>query len=143
MKRKDLHPILPGMEIAGEVQDVCPSLPNRNFSTGDKVILFLDDDFAESGYQEYIAVDDTDKCLQIPGSIPLEVAAMLPGSALSAYSAVMKAIPHIEKLQEVKCKHTKPNLLKALKFCQFLNFIKLKYFSCTKASMLNANFLIC
>lgn len=109
MKRKDLHPILPGMEIAGVVQDVCPSLPNRNFNTGDNVILFLDDDFAEIGYQEYIAVDDTDKCLQIPKSIPLEVAAMLPGSALSAYSAVLKAMPHIEKLQEVKCKHPEPN----------------------------------
>mmetsp|Transcript_30075 Transcript_30075/g.47818 ORF Transcript_30075/g.47818 Transcript_30075/m.47818 type:complete len:348 (-) Transcript_30075:666-1709(-) len=102
IKRKDLHPILPGYEIAGVVQDVCPSLPNRNFSTGDKVILCLDEDFAESGYHEYIAVDDTDKCLQIPESIPLEVAAMLPGSALSAYSAVLKAKLHIEKLQEVK-----------------------------------------
>ncbi|XP_061177938.1 alcohol dehydrogenase-like isoform X1 [Saccostrea echinata] len=102
IKRKDLHPILPGIEVAGVVQDVCPSIPNRNFSTGDRVILYLDEDFAETGYQEYIAIDDTEKCIQIPDSIPLEVAAMLPGSALSAYSAVMKAKPHIEKLQEVK-----------------------------------------
>lgn len=102
IKRKDLHPILPGIEVAGVVQDVCPSIPNRNFSTGDRVILYLDEDFAETGYQEYIAVDDVDKCLQIPDCIPIEVAAMLPGSALSAYSAVMKAKLHIQKLQEVK-----------------------------------------
>lgn len=87
------------------MQDVCPSIPNRNFSTGDRVILYLDEDFAETGYQEYIAVDDVDKCLQIPDCIPIEVAAMLPGSALSAYSAVMKAKLHIQKLQEVKCKY--------------------------------------
>jgi NADPH:quinone reductase-like Zn-dependent oxidoreductase len=99
-----LHPILPGIEIAGVVQDVCPSIPNRNFSTGDRVIVYMDEEYAETGYQEYLAVDDVDRCLQIPDSVPIEVAAMLPGSALSAYSAVMKAKPHIQKLQEVKCK---------------------------------------
>lgn len=98
MKRKDLYFILLGMEIVGEVQDVCFFLFNRNFSIGDKVILFLDDDFVESGYQEYIVVDDIDKCLQIFEFILLEVVVMLLGSVFFVYSVVMKVIFYIEKL---------------------------------------------
>lgn len=100
----DVPCCVPGVEIAGVVQDVCPSLPNSNFTTGDRVVMYPDEYLADSGYTEYIAVEDVDNCLQIPPEIPLEVAAMLPGGALSAYSAVLKAKPHVQKLQEVKCK---------------------------------------
>lgn len=56
------------------------------------------------GYQEFIPVHDVDCLVQIPNSIPLEVASMLPGSALMAYNAVLKAQSHVQKLQQVKCK---------------------------------------
>ncbi|XP_060062423.1 uncharacterized protein LOC132542987 isoform X1 [Ylistrum balloti] len=111
LRRKQIRPSLPGihdtslypgMEISGVVQDVCASLPNSNFTTGDKVVIYPDEDMADSGYTEYLAVEDVQNCLQIPQNIPLEVAAMLPGGALSAYSALLKAKPHVEKLQEVK-----------------------------------------
>ncbi|XP_021368351.1 cinnamyl alcohol dehydrogenase 8-like isoform X2 [Mizuhopecten yessoensis] len=102
LRRKEIRPTLPGLEISGVVQDVCASLPNGNFSTGDKVVLYPDENLVDSGYSEYLAVEDVQNCLQIPENIPLEVAAMLPGGALSAYSALLKAKPHVEKLQEVK-----------------------------------------
>lgn len=95
-----------GIEIAGQVQDVCGSLPNSNFTPGDKVILYPDESVADAGYAEYIAVEDVSNCFQIPSIIPLDVAAMLPGGGLSAYSALLKAKPHVEKLQEVKCKYS-------------------------------------
>ncbi|XP_069132836.1 quinone oxidoreductase-like isoform X2 [Argopecten irradians] len=102
LRKKQIRPTLPGLEVSGVVQDVCASLPNSNFTTGDKVVLYPDEEMANSGYTEYIAVDDVQNCLQIPENIPLEVAAMLPGGALSAYSALLKAKPHVEKLKEVK-----------------------------------------
>lgn len=60
---------------------------------------------AYDGFQEFIPVENVENLVQIPNSIPLEIASMLPGSALSAYNAVLKAQPHVEKLQQVKCKH--------------------------------------
>ncbi|KAK3100998.1 hypothetical protein FSP39_000102 [Pinctada imbricata] len=102
IRRKDCRPRLPGEEIAGVVQDVCGTLPNSNFSTGDHVILYPDEDISDSGYHEYIAVPEVENCLQVPHSIPMEIAAMLPGCGLCAYSAILKAVPHVQKLQEVK-----------------------------------------
>ncbi|XP_070199840.1 alcohol dehydrogenase-like isoform X3 [Littorina saxatilis] len=102
MRRKRIRPRFPGVEVAGTIYDVSNSLPNSNFCVGDKVILFPDEDLANSGYVEYIAIDDTCKVLQVPQNISLEVAAMLPGGALSAYAAVLGAKPHVEKLQQVK-----------------------------------------
>ena len=64
--------------------------------------MFPEDDLVFDGCQEYIAVSDTENIVQLPSNIPLEVAAMLPGAALQAYNAILKARPHIEKLQKVK-----------------------------------------
>lgn len=72
---------------------------------GDNVILYPENDEAFDGYQEFVPVQDADHVIQVPSSIPLEVASMLPGSALSAYNAVLKAQPHVEKLQDVKCNY--------------------------------------
>lgn len=96
--------IFTGIEISGIIHDVGNSLPNSNFTPGDKVILFPDDNIVDSGYTEYLAVEDSRCILQVPQNMPLEVAAMLPGGALSAYAAVLAAKPHVEKLQQVKCK---------------------------------------
>ena len=93
-----------GVEVAGTIHDVSNSLPNSNFTLGDKVVLFPNENLADSGYAEYLAIDDTCQVMQIPHNVPLEVAAMLPGGALSAYAAVLSAKPHVEKLQQVKCK---------------------------------------
>lgn len=93
-----------GVEVAGHIHDISNSLPNSNFTIGDRVILFPNEDLADSGYAEFLAIDDTRQVMQIPQNVPLEVAAMLPGGALSAYAAVLAAKPHVEKLQQVKCK---------------------------------------
>lgn len=102
VRKKDIRPVLPGSEIAGYIQDVCTTLPNHNFTQGDKVILFPEEGDFSTGCAEYLAVNDVSKCVQIPNSIPMEVAAQLSGSALSAYCALLKAKSHVEKLREVK-----------------------------------------
>jgi len=102
MRRKRIKPRFPGVEIAGTIHDMSNSLSNGNYTFGDKVILVPDEDMADSGYAEYLAVKDTRQVMQIPEEVPLEVAAMLPGGALSAYAAVLAAKPHVEKLQQVK-----------------------------------------
>lgn len=102
MRRRKMKPRFPGKEVAGRIHDIGSSLPNCNYSVGDKVIVFPDDQMADSGYAEYLAISDTRRVLQIPDNVPLEVAAMLPGDALSAYSAILAAKPHVEKLADVK-----------------------------------------
>ena len=94
-----------GVEIAGKVSGICNSIPNCNIMPGDNVIVYPETDDCFDGYQEFVPVHDADNVIQIPNNIPLEVASMLPGSALSAYNAVLKALPHVEKLQDVKCKY--------------------------------------
>ncbi|XP_025086851.1 uncharacterized protein LOC112559715 isoform X1 [Pomacea canaliculata] len=94
--------LYPGVEIAGIIHDVGNALPNCNFTPGDKVIIFPDDNLADSGYAEYLAIEDPNCILQIPQNMSLEVAAMLPGGALTAYAAILAARPHVEKLQQVK-----------------------------------------
>ncbi|XP_041365170.1 zeta-crystallin-like isoform X2 [Gigantopelta aegis] len=101
-RRRGIRPRFPGYEIAGIIEDVCNTLPNSNYTPGDKVIIFPDDKLSESGYKEFIAISDTSQVLQIPRNLQLDIAAMLPGGALTAYSAVLKAKPHVEKLKEVK-----------------------------------------
>lgn len=103
--------VLSGFEVAGVIHDVCNTIPNSNFIPGAKVILFPDEELANSGYMEYIRIQDVENVVQVPQNMPLEVAAMLPGGALSAYSALLKAKPHVEKLQDVKCKYTIPNII--------------------------------
>jgi len=102
IRKSHFSPKLPGVEVSGVVHDLCNSMPNGNFSLGDHVIFFPEEDMVHESYQEFIAIDDTENVIQVPNTIPLEVASMLPGSALSAYNAVLKAIPHVQKLQQVK-----------------------------------------
>lgn len=102
IRRKRIRPRFPGMEVAGTIHEIDQNLPNCNFTPGDKVILFPDSSLAESGYAEYLAISDTQQLMQIPRNVSLEVAAMLPGGALSAYAAVLAAKPHVEKLRQVK-----------------------------------------
>ncbi|XP_076450674.1 alcohol dehydrogenase-like [Babylonia areolata] len=102
IRRKRIRPRFPGMEVAGTIHDIGHNLPNCNFMHGDKVVLFPDTTLAESGYAEFLAIEDTCQLLQIPQNMSLEAASMLPGSALSAYAAILAAKPHVEKLQQVK-----------------------------------------
>lgn len=100
--RKRFLPQFPGSEIAGTIHDIGNDLPNCNYTVGDRVIIVPDEECINTGYAEYIPVADENRVIQIPNSVPLEVAAMLPGSALSAYAAVSSAKPHVEKLRQVK-----------------------------------------
>ncbi|XP_076471918.1 alcohol dehydrogenase-like isoform X2 [Babylonia areolata] len=102
LRRKRMRARFPGMEVAGTIHQVGDSLPNCNFTPGDKVILFPDEQLSNSGYSEYLPVPDTRQVMQVPDDLPLEVAAMLPGGALTAYAALTTAKPHVEKLQQVK-----------------------------------------
>ncbi|KAI8781144.1 cinnamyl alcohol dehydrogenase 6 [Biomphalaria glabrata] len=101
-RSKRFIPQFPGNEVAGTIHDIGLNLPNCNYTIGDKVIIFPDADKVNSGYAEYIPIEDTTKVIQIPNKVPLEVAAMLPGGALAAYAAVNSAKPHVEKLRKVK-----------------------------------------
>jgi len=51
-------------------------------------------------YAEYIVVDDAAKLIPVPDNMALDVAAMLPCGALTAYAAVQRAKEFVEhKLQ--------------------------------------------
>uniref|UniRef100_A0A0B6ZW18 Enoyl reductase (ER) domain-containing protein n=1 Tax=Arion vulgaris TaxID=1028688 RepID=A0A0B6ZW18_9EUPU len=100
-RRKRFTPKFPGNEIAGTIYDIGNDIPNCNYSYGDKVIIVPDED-SNTGYAEFISIEDTARVIQVPNNVPLEVAAMLPGGALTAYAAVNCAKPHVEKLRKVK-----------------------------------------
>lgn len=102
IRKKQIRSRFPGVEISGTIHDVSESLPNCNFTKGQKVILYPSEELAGNRFEEYIAVDDMRHVMQVPDDVPLEVAAMLPGGALAAYAALTAATPHVEKLQKVK-----------------------------------------
>ncbi|XP_059158427.1 quinone oxidoreductase-like [Physella acuta] len=101
-RQKRFIPQYPGNEVAGTIYEIGNDLPNCNYTVGDKVIIVPENDNFNTGYAEYIPVEDTTRVIQIPNTVPLEVAAMLPGGALAAYAAVNSAKPHVEKLRKVK-----------------------------------------
>lgn len=100
---KRYTPQFPGNEIAGTIHDMGNNTQNSNLSIGDRVIVVPETDNHNTGYAEYIPMADS-RVIQVPDEVPLEVAAMLPGSALSAYAAILAAKPHVEKLQKIKSK---------------------------------------
>lgn len=102
LKRRRIRTTFPGMEVAGVVHSIGNAISNSNLTPGDRIILFPDDQLSNSGYSEFLAVQDTRQVMQIPQEVPLEVAAMLPGGALTAYAALLAAKPHVEKLQQLK-----------------------------------------
>ena len=102
-RRKQMTPQFPGNEIAGTIHAIGNSLPNCNYTVGDRVLIVPEEGTTNTGYTEYIPINDSSRVIQIPNSVPLEVAAMLPGGALSAYAAVNAAKPHVERLRKVKC----------------------------------------
>lgn len=103
IRRNRFKPQFPGSEVSGTIHSVGNSqMQNGNYTVGDRVVIVPDQDQVNTGYAEYIPIEDTSRVLQIPNSVPLEVAAMLPGSALSAYAAVSAAKPHVEKLRKLK-----------------------------------------
>eukprot|EP00918_Siedleckia_nematoides_P012278 GHVU01026903.1.p1 GENE.GHVU01026903.1~~GHVU01026903.1.p1 ORF type:complete len:390 (+),score=15.06 GHVU01026903.1:239-1408(+) len=92
--------LFPGIEISGIVDDLCNTVANsdRDLQLGDHVVVYADksEDLSEAGYAEYIVVKNVDNLVKVPSSVPLEVAAILPGGALNAYSAVSRALAFIE-----------------------------------------------
>ena len=99
-------PQFPGNEVAGTIHEVGNNLPNGNFTVGDRVMVMPGEESTNTGYAEFVPVDDVSRVVQIPNKVPLEVAAMLPGDALKAYAAVNCAAPHVEKLRKVKCEYS-------------------------------------
>ncbi|CAG5133460.1 unnamed protein product [Candidula unifasciata] len=101
VKRK-LKPKFPGTEVAGIIHEVGNNIPNSNYMPGDRVIIVPDEAIISSGYKEYIPIEDPSNVIQVPQNVPLEVAAMLPGGALTAFAAASCARNHVERLQKVK-----------------------------------------
>jgi D-arabinose 1-dehydrogenase-like Zn-dependent alcohol dehydrogenase len=101
-RRNRFTPKFPGNEIAGTIFDIGFNIPNGNYTVGEKVIIVPDEDTVNTGYAEFIPIEDTLRVIQVPNNVPLEVAAMLPGEALNAYAAVNCAKPLVEKLRKVK-----------------------------------------
>jgi propanol-preferring alcohol dehydrogenase len=100
--RRKVAAKFPGNEIAGIIHKIGRDLPNSNYTAGDKVIIVPDEAIMSTGYSEYIAIEDPSNVIQVPNSLPLEVAAMLPGCALTAFAAVTSAREYVERLQKVK-----------------------------------------
>ncbi|KAK3575814.1 hypothetical protein CHS0354_024286 [Potamilus streckersoni] len=102
LRKTGLRPRLPGFEVSGTIYSVCKSLPNSKINLGDRVILYPDEEQNDERNTEFIPVGKVEHVIQLPQNVDLAVAAMLPGGALQAYSAVLKAKAHVEKLLEVK-----------------------------------------
>lgn len=101
-RRNRFTPQFPGNEIAGTIHKVGSGLTNSNFRAGDRVLIAPNEVDSDSGYAEYIPMKDQSNVLQVPNNMSLEVAAMLPGQALTAFAALSCAKPHVEKLRKVK-----------------------------------------
>ncbi|KAL3843297.1 hypothetical protein ACJMK2_021238 [Sinanodonta woodiana] len=102
LRKTDYRHRLPGFEVSGTIHSVCSSLPNSNINVGDRVILYPDEEQNDERYTEFIPVTKVENVIQLPPNVNLAVAAMLPGGALQAYSAVLKAKTHVDKLLVVK-----------------------------------------
>ena len=50
-----------------------------------------------SRYQEYVCINTTADVIKVPDTIPMDLAAMLPCSALTAYNALCQCKPVLEE----------------------------------------------
>jgi len=107
-RKNKVKPQFPGSEVAGVVHRVGDQMPNCNMAEGDRVLVVAGQNKAQgyqpptpTGYQEYLALDER-RVVTLPDTVPLEVAAMLPGSALQAYTAVQAAKPHVDRIRQSK-----------------------------------------
>lgn len=101
-RRRKFTPQFPGDEVAGSIVSVGNTNSNCNLNIGDHVVIVPEEGETNTGYAEFIPIEDMSRIVQVPNTVPLEAAAMLPGSALTSYAAVTCAKPHIEKLRRVK-----------------------------------------
>ncbi|CAH1786906.1 unnamed protein product [Owenia fusiformis] len=103
LRKTGRRPKMAGFEVSGVIDQVCNSVPNCNLLPGDKVVVYPDgEEKHEVGYSEYIAVKDLKNVFKLPESMSLEIGSMLPSSALTAYSAVKRAEPHVRDLMKTK-----------------------------------------
>lgn len=91
--------LFPGYEVAGFIDDICPTVGDNTFCIGDRVVVYPDcEEISDSGYAEYVTVRDVFRNLvKVPDSLSLEVACQLPCGALKAFSAVRRAMPIVEE----------------------------------------------
>lgn len=90
--------LFPGFEVSGVVDELCPTLTNDcHVKVGDRVIVYptIEEEVAETGYAEFMLVNDVSNLVKIPDDLPLDVAATIPCGALAAFAAVERVRPFI------------------------------------------------
>ncbi|XP_055378806.1 uncharacterized protein LOC129610298 [Condylostylus longicornis] len=104
--------LFPGFEVAGTIESLgCDVLDNEyNLKVGQRVVIYPFEEIPD-GYAELIAVPSLKYVVQIPDTLPISVAAMLPSGALLAMSAVITAQEIIKKLLLERGKDTKCKIL--------------------------------
>nr|XP_039254683.1 alcohol dehydrogenase-like [Styela clava] len=125
------YPIVLGHEISGTVHAIGEEADNTDLKVGDRVIVYpwlgcsdcglcdggqanfccgqsnyIGCSGPNGGYSEYMKVTNPKYVLKLPDNIPLDIAAMLPCSALTGYNAVSKVKPTIERFINAKGKAT-------------------------------------
>lgn len=90
--------LFPGYEVAGIIESLGTEVePNDEHSVGDRVVLYPYEGVPH-GYAEFIIVPELQYLVQIPDSISLSVAAMLPTGALLAMNTVFMAHSYVENI---------------------------------------------
>jgi putative PIG3 family NAD(P)H quinone oxidoreductase len=76
---------LPGLEVAGVVEAVNPSLPTGRWRPGDRVMALV----AGGGYAEFVSVPEP-QCLPIPGALSMVEAAGMPETFFTVWTNVFE-----------------------------------------------------
>lgn len=86
-----VFPAIPGWDVAGVVEAVGPDTPE--FQVGDRVAAYARKDVVQGGtFAEYVAVPVTSLAL-VPDEVPLDVAAALPLTGLTALRSMEAVAP--------------------------------------------------
>ncbi|KAG5899730.1 hypothetical protein JTB14_030118 [Gonioctena quinquepunctata] len=89
--------LFPGYEVAGVIDELGSKVTSEEFVVGKRVVLYPYDGIPH-GYAEFVVVPDLSYLVQVPDTLPLGVAAMLPTGALLAKNAVISAHDHVVEL---------------------------------------------
>lgn len=102
---KVLSAPLAGYEIAGVVDEVCPTVSDRGYKCGDRVVLYPEEDLGLSnGLQEYVCIKNLSNLIHVPDNLELKVAAMLPYGGLMAMAAVKRSFRYVNEARAAKGK---------------------------------------
>ena len=88
-----VFPVIPGWDVSGVVEAVGPDTPE--FRVGDRVAAYARKDVVQGGtFAEFVAVP-VSSLAHVPDDVPLDVAAALPLTGLTALRALEAVEPHV------------------------------------------------